>query len=138
MKNKITKNESFDKAYHRTRHLGPTGNALYGYVENFESQGKVCFASREFIGRALYISPATVSRTVKELVKKGYLRVTYRGKNRVLTTNPEAHHLYQNDTDEAKKTCINLTTTCINLNGDLYQNDTDTCIKLTDYLDIFY
>lgn len=85
---KIPKTTSFYKLNKQLlRELGPEAAILIAYIQEYEQQGKECFASRLYIAKQLGISETTLHRLFQRLTKSGHIIITREGNKRFLHTN---------------------------------------------------
>jgi hypothetical protein len=60
---------------------------VYQYVQRFEKNKRLCFASISHIASELRLSEPTTKRYIQHLIKLGMLKETSKGRGRYLTTN---------------------------------------------------
>ena len=93
---------------------------IYGIIHQFEVNKTPCFISRADLAKRINESEATAERSLKLLIKEGYITTERRGRKRYLSTgypqgSTPSPDLYQVDTQSVSKQ-----------GGDLYQVDTLT------------
>lgn len=93
---------------------------IYGIIHQFEVNNTPCFISRADLAKRINESEATAERSLKLLIKEGYVKAERKGRKRYLSTGyPQGTtpplDLYQPDTQSVSKH-----------GGDLYQLDTLT------------
>ena len=93
---------------------------IYGIIHQFEVNNTPCFISRADLAKRINESEATAERSLKLLIKEGYVKAKRKGRKRYLSTGyPQGTtsplDLYQPDTQSVSKQ-----------GGDLYQLDTLT------------
>jgi DNA-binding MarR family transcriptional regulator len=85
---KVPKNSSFFKLNKQLlQELGPEAAILLAYVEEYEQQGKQCFASRPYIAKQIGISETTLHRLFQRLSKSGHITIKRDGNKRFLRTS---------------------------------------------------
>jgi len=85
---KVPKNTSFYKLNKQLlRELGPEAAILIAYIQEYEAQGKECFASRPYIAKQLGISETTLHRLFQRLTKSGHISITRDKNKRFLHTS---------------------------------------------------
>jgi len=98
---------------------------IYGIVSEFEENNAECFISRQELAKRINESEATAERAVQLLIKEGWLKSKRDGRKRYLyTSRPNAHDLYQPDTDETHDLYQNRGRSVSKSGFDLYQPDT--------------
>lgn len=82
---KVPKASSFYKLNKQLlRELGPEAAILIAYIQEYEQQGKQCFASRPYIAKQIGISETTLHRLFQRLSKSGHINITREGNKRFL------------------------------------------------------
>lgn len=82
---KITSDQAFFKVNKtHIKEIGLEGALLLAYINEFEEQGKECFASRDYIAGELGISQTTLHRLFKKLKTSGHITITRHGNRRIL------------------------------------------------------
>lgn len=82
---KVPKNSSFFKLNKQLlQELGPEAAILLAYVQEYEQQGKQCFASRPYIAKQIGISETTLHRLFQRLSKSGHITIKREGNKRFL------------------------------------------------------